>query len=43
MQALTKGAAAQEMAKKTTDEELEVGILQGYVDLKRRVALDYPN
>ena len=43
IQALAEGVAAQEATKRAADEEFEVGFLQGYMDLKRRVALAHPD
>ena len=43
LQAVAEGAATQEAAERVADEEFNVGFLQGYVDLKRRVAIDHPN
>ena len=43
VKALTKGATARAEAEKVGKEEFEAGFLQGYVDLKRMVALDYPD
>ena len=41
VQALTKGTTVQETTERAVDEDFKVGFLQGYVDLKRRVALDH--
>ena len=40
---MAEDIVTQEAAERATDDEFKVGFLQGYVDLKRRVALDHPN
>ena len=43
VKALTLGPSAQAEAEKAVDKEFKARLLQGYVDLKRRVALDHPD
>ena len=41
VQALAECATAWNTAERIVDEEFEADFLQGYIDLKRRVALDH--
>ena len=43
VQALIEGATAQEKTERAVNEEFQVGFLWGYMDLKRRLALDHPD